>query len=84
MPLETRLIIGGLAAILVGLVNVLTYLNPDANVITRAIDYQFKLFTFPKSLPHRTMCLIGGLVGIFLGILALSQAAGIIHLPVKQ
>jgi hypothetical protein len=82
--LETRLLIGGLAGILIGVASVLVYLNPDANAITRAIDYQSKLLTFPKSLNHRTMYLISGLVAIFLGILALSQAAGIIHLPVKQ
>jgi hypothetical protein len=81
---DLRLVVGGILAILFASLNVFTYLNPKANGLTRFIDAQSKLLTFPRGrFSYRTMYLVSGAVAICLGILALMQGIGIINLPVK-
>ena len=81
MDQNMRFAMGGLISILLGLVCLVTFFNPGANSATRAFDAMFRAMTFPRSLSPRVVCLLGGLVGIMLGVVALADALDIVRLP---
>jgi len=81
MDQNLRFALGGFISILLGFVCVLTFVNPRANPATRAFDAMFRTMTYPRSLSPRVVCLLGGLVGIMLGLVAIADALDIIRLP---
>lgn len=77
----TSVALSGMLAIAGGCFAVFAFFRPDANSVIRAYDSMWRAMTFPRSLDHRVMYLIGGLVAIAIGLIALADASGIIRLP---
>jgi hypothetical protein len=65
-----------------GALCILTYLNPEANAVTRFIDNMLEATFEPKALmSHRTYCLISGAVCLIVGLVFFADAVGIIRIP---
>jgi hypothetical protein len=73
--------LSGLLGILAGSFCIITFLKPDANSLTRGFDRMWRMLTYPKSVSPRLIYLMGGVVAIVIGVVALAQAFGLIQLP---
>lgn len=73
--------LSGVLGILAGSFCIITFLKPDANVLTRGFDRIWRMLTYPNSVSPPLMYLIGGVVAIVIGCVALAQAFGIVQLP---
>jgi len=73
--------LSGLLGILAGSFCIITFLKPEANSLTRRFDRMWRMLIYPKSVSPALMYLIGGVVAIVIGVVALAQAFGMIQLP---